>query len=267
MPDRSPDPERPFSREVAQCKEISGFPSSPSAAAGGAPAESDADAVRSASELDYPPFAVVRDDGSADGFSVDVLRAVAGALGKNIQFTVGPWHEIKQQLIAGRLDVLPLVSYSEEWERVLDFSAPYMRLHGAIFVRAGDHSIRGEADLKDKEVITMRGDNAHEYALRNRLTAQLFLTDSYEEALTLLSSGRHDAVLMLQLVGFQLLKKLDITNVVSINSVKEMDIRPVAAPLSVIIATNPPQNPTTKSAPFPSAKRDRPEVFGSVFLP
>jgi len=32
--------------------------------------------LRSASELDYPPFAIVRPDGTADGFSVDLLKAV-----------------------------------------------------------------------------------------------------------------------------------------------------------------------------------------------
>ena len=46
----------------------------------------------------------------------------------------------------------------------------------------------------------MRGDNAHEYAVQNNLTDRLILTDNYEEAMKLLSSGGHDAVLMMQLV-------------------------------------------------------------------
>ena len=70
--------------------------------------------LRSASELDYPPFALVRKDGSADGFSVDLLKAVAKAAGLEVRFTVGPWSEIKQKLADRQLDVLPLVSYSAE---------------------------------------------------------------------------------------------------------------------------------------------------------
>lgn len=188
--------------------------------------------LQSASELDYPPFAIVRDNGTADGFSIDLLQSVVSAMGRQIHFTVGPWHGIKQQLITGELDVLPLVSYSEERDRHLDFSAPYMRLHGTAFVRKDDPSIKGFRDLKGKEVLVMKGDNAHEYALENRLTDKLILTDNYEQALHLLSSGRHDAVLMLQLVGLQLLNKLSITNVVSIRSDPETDIRPGTRPLS-----------------------------------
>ena len=54
--------------------------------------------LKSASELDYPPFALVRPDGSADGFSVDLLKAVTQAVGSEVNFSVGPWHEIKQEL-------------------------------------------------------------------------------------------------------------------------------------------------------------------------
>ena len=188
--------------------------------------------LQSASELDYPPFAVVLPDGSADGFSVELLKAVVQAMGLKIEFGVGPWHQIKQKLIQGELDVLPLVSYSRERDWEFDFSASYMRLHGTVFVRKGDTSIQSEADLKGREVLVMKGDNAHEYAVQNELTDALILTENYEEAMTLLSSGRHDAVLMLQLVGVQLLEKLNIKNVVSIRSIEETNLKPVAKPLS-----------------------------------
>jgi len=188
--------------------------------------------LQSASELDYPPFAVVLPDGSADGFSVELLKAVVQAMGLKIEFGVGPWHQIKQKLMEGELDVLPLVSYSRERDREMDFSASYMRLHGTVFVRKGDTSIQSEADLKGREVLVMKGDNAHEYAVQNQLTDALILTENYEAAMTLLSSGRHDAVLMLQLVGAQLLEKLNIKNVVSIRSIEETNLKPVAKPLS-----------------------------------
>ena len=188
--------------------------------------------LSSASELDYPPFALVLDDGSADGFSVELLAAVTKAVGLRIEFRVGPWYEIKQALIDGDLDVLPFVSYSKKRDEVLDFSASYLRLHGTVFVREGNNSIRSEADLKGKELLAMRGDIAHEYAVRHNLTSKLILTKSYEEAMRLLSSGKHDAVIMLHLVGFQLLNKSGISNVVSITSFQETNLKPDAAPLS-----------------------------------
>ena len=104
--------------------------------------------LQSASELDYPPFAVVQQNGSASGFSVELLRAVVAEVSLKIDFTVGPWHEIKDRLINGQLDVLPLVSFSAERDKLLDFSAPYLRMHGAIFVRTGETAIHGESRPK-----------------------------------------------------------------------------------------------------------------------
>ena len=188
--------------------------------------------LKSASELDYPPFSLIREDGTPDGFSVDLLKAVVQTLGLEIQFRVGPWHEIKQQLIDGELDVLPLVSYSKERDEVLDFTSPYLRMHGTIFVRKGEKSIRTSSDLKGREVLTMRGDTANEYAVRNKLTDKLILTESFEEALKKLSAGEHDAVFMQHLVGLQLIKQMNITNVVSVDSFPDADLKPTAKPLS-----------------------------------
>ena len=86
--------------------------------------------LKSASELDYPPFALVQPDGTADGFSVDLLKNVVRKVGLKVDIKVAPWHEIKQNLIDGKLDVLPLVSYSSERDKIFDFTVPYVRMHG-----------------------------------------------------------------------------------------------------------------------------------------
>ena len=188
--------------------------------------------LKSASELDYPPFALVRADGTADGFSVDLLKAVAHAVGLEVSISVGPWHKIKQKLIDRQLDVLPLVSYSPERDELFDFSAPYLRMHGTIFVRKGEKSIRSKADLKGKEVLVMRADTAHEYAVKENLSDKLILTDSFEQAMKLLSEGKHDAVVIQQLTGLQLIKKLGISNLVNVSEIQETSLKPVGKPLS-----------------------------------
>jgi PAS domain S-box-containing protein len=187
--------------------------------------------LESASELTYPPFSLIAEDGRVDGFSVDLLKAVARAVGLDVAFDVGPWHRIKQALIDGRIDVLPFVSYSKERDRVFDFTAPYLRLHGTIFVRKGETSILSETDLKDKEVLVMRGDTAHEYAVSRALSDHLILTDSFEEAMRLLSEGRHDAVIIQQLAGIQLVKLLKLGNIVDVDSFRDESLKPEGRPL------------------------------------
>jgi ABC-type amino acid transport substrate-binding protein/nitrogen-specific signal transduction histidine kinase len=192
----------------------------------------DTPALRSASEFDYPPFALVRPDGSADGFSVELLRETIHIMGLDVRIPVGPWHEIKQKLIEGELDVLPLVSYSPERDELFDFTVPYLRMHGAIFVRKGETSIHSKSDLKGKSVMVMRGDTAHEYAVQENLTDKLVLVDTYEKAIRLLSNGKHDAVVAQHLMGLQLIKKLGVTNIVSVSSIKETSLKPIANSLS-----------------------------------
>ncbi len=188
--------------------------------------------LQSASELDYPPFALVRDDGTADGFSVELLKHVVKSVGMDVEINVGPWNKIRRELINGQIDVLPLVSYSQKRDESLDFTAPYLRMHGTILVRKGENKINSEADLKDREVLVMRGDTAHEYAVRNKLTDKLILTDSFEDALKQLAAGKHDAVIIQHLVGLQLIKKLNLSNVVSVRSFEESSLKPGAQLLS-----------------------------------
>jgi ABC-type amino acid transport substrate-binding protein len=71
---------------------------------------------RSATEYDYPPFSVIK-DGEADGFSVELLKAVADAMGLSITFKVDDWVTLKEELKNGDLDVLPLVGYTEERDK------------------------------------------------------------------------------------------------------------------------------------------------------
>lgn len=171
--------------------------------------------LQSASELDYPPFCLVREDGKADGFSVELLRAAAHAMGREINFKVGPWHELKEELAAATVDVLPLVSYNHARDRIYDFSVPYLIMHGEIFVRSEDKkAIRGLADLRDKKIMVMKGDTAHEWALEQGFNNDnLVLTASYSEAFRLLAQGRHDAVLAQKLMGLQLIKALELGNI------------------------------------------------------
>ncbi len=175
-----------------------------------------AEPIRSASELDYPPFAVVQPDGSADGFSVELLKAVAKAADLEITFYTGPWSEIKESLKNGEIDVLPLVSISSERNRYFDFSSPYLYMRGTVFVRKGSDRIKNLYDLKKSEIIVMQGDTAHEYALAYDISEKLILTNTYTEAMRLLSAGEHDAVFVQRLVGLQLLNQLGITNVVEL---------------------------------------------------
>jgi len=166
----------------------------------------------SATEYDYPPFSVT-DSGKADGFSVELLKAVAEEMGIVVTFEINQWTILKQELADGVLDILPLVGYTEERDLVYDFTVPYIVMRGNIFVRVGDNSILSEEDLFGKEILVLDGDNSQEWAWSIGLVHELTATATYLEAFQLLATGQYDAVLAQGLVGQKLIDDNDLDNV------------------------------------------------------
>ncbi len=157
-------------------------------------------------------FSTVQEDGSAGGFSVELMQAALKAMNREVTYEVRPWAEIKQDLIDGRIEALPVVAHSPEREAVFDFTTPYLKMYGAVFVREEERGINTIEDLKLRRVGVMRSDIADEFMRREKLSEQLINTESYEEALLKLSRGELDAVVMQRLVGLNLIRDLKLDN-------------------------------------------------------
>ena len=186
---------------------------------------------KSATEYDYPPFSVT-EDGQADGFSVEILKAVADVIGIDITFKIDDWATLKEELKNGDLDILPLVGYTEERDQYYDFTVPYIIMHGNIFIRKDETEISTEDDLFGKEIIVMNGDNAHEYAVRMGFSDNLILTETYQEAFELLASGKHDAILAQSLVGEQIIEQLNLKNIKAATHIDEDGLTQIRTNLS-----------------------------------
>jgi ABC-type amino acid transport substrate-binding protein/nitrogen-specific signal transduction histidine kinase len=174
--------------------------------------------INAASEYDYPPFCVINEQGEADGFSVELLRAALKAMGHEVSFKTGPWDQVKKSLIQGEVQVLPLVGRTPERQQFFDFTVPYLTLYGTIVVREGETGINTLADLVGRQVAVMRGDNAEEFVRRINLDATIVTTKTFEEALRELAEGQHDAVIIQRLVALQLIKQADLGHQISVGS-------------------------------------------------
>jgi PAS domain S-box-containing protein len=173
--------------------------------------------ITSASEIAYPPFCVVHEDGSVTGFANELLRAALAAMGREVTFRTGPWTEVRGWLEKGEVQALPLVGRTPEREKQFDFTVPYMTLHGAIVVQAGVTGITGLDDLKGRKVAVMLGDNAEEFLRREERGIEIHTAPTFEAALTALSEGRHDAVVIQRLVALRLIAEMGLANVRVLN--------------------------------------------------
>ncbi len=184
----------------------------PAASAGGEESLPNGIPLRSAAEIDYPPFSFVGSGGLADGFSVELLRASLAAMQREVTFHTGAWPEVRGMLERGEVEALPLVGRTPEREELFDFTFPYMSLHGAIVVREQDRDIHTLGDLQGRQVAVMKGDNAEEFLRRQDRGISIVTTSSFEVALRELSQGLHDAVVIQRLVAIRLVQELGIVN-------------------------------------------------------
>jgi two-component system, cell cycle sensor histidine kinase and response regulator CckA len=164
---------------------------------------------------DYYPYTFVNDKGVPDGFSVDVAKAVASVMDLNLDIRVDTWEHATRALSDGTIDMLPMMAYSPERDKIFDFSAPHTIAYDAVFSRGRAQKIRSLIDLNDKTIIVMNKDAAHQYLLASGLASKmkLILVDSLPDALRTLATGKGDAALMPKLVGMIIMKKLNLTNI------------------------------------------------------
>ena len=169
--------------------------------------------ITAGSEIGYPPYCIVNEKGEADGFSVQLLRAALAAMGYQVDFHVDQWSVVKHALEIGTVEVLPLVGRTPEREEIYDFTFPYLTMHGTILINRTTTGINTIHDLPGKRVAVMEGDNAEEYVRRTLLGhVDIVTTNTFAEALLLLSAQQVDAVIIQQILALQLIKELGLTD-------------------------------------------------------
>ncbi len=157
--------------------------------------------IKVGSELDFRPYAFVDREGTPAGFSVDLIRATADAMGLRVQISTGSWDDVWNGLLSGRIDVLPIVATLGDRQQFVDFSLPHTETYDAFFVREGRPIFSDLESARGKEIVVMRSDAAHHALKQRRFDDRLVFVASIPEGLALVASGRHDAFLCSKLIG------------------------------------------------------------------
>ena len=163
----------------------------------------------------YPPFSYL-ENGIAMGFDNDLIRAAADVMGKQVEFRLGPWTEVKQQLLDGEIDLINGMAYSSDRGLSYDFANPHSVHYSDVFTRRGSN-IKNLEDLNSKEVIVQDGDIMHDYLHDIEFTGKIITVPNPEDALKLLSNGKHDAALLNNLIGYYYIERDGIGNLQGLN--------------------------------------------------
>jgi two-component system sensor histidine kinase EvgS len=176
----------------------------------GPPAE-----VRFRGNDDFSPYEFINDENEADGYNVELVRGIARQMGLTVNIDLGQWAEVRQELEQGKIDALTGELYSIERDAAVDFAIPHIVMSYAVFVRE-DTVFENPNDLKGQEVIVVKDVYAHDWLVDNDFSPYLVAVSRPEEALLLLSQGRHDCAVLPRLHGLDRARSLNIDNLKTI---------------------------------------------------
>jgi two-component system sensor histidine kinase EvgS len=164
---------------------------------------------------DFSPYEFINDKNEPDGYNVELTQAIARQLGLKVHIELGQWSDVRRELETDKIDALTGVLYSKERDEVFDFSVPHVVISYAVFVRK-DSTFQNPMDLMGKEVIVVKNVYAHDWLTQNDFTPHVVTVARPEEALQLLSQGRHDCAVLARLHGIDLLRSMNTDNLKTI---------------------------------------------------
>ena len=108
-------------------------------------------------DANFPPMSWM-DNGEPKGLNVDVAKAVAQKMGRELRLELMNWSVAQARVKAGEASGLLAMTYSAERAEAFDFAVPTLSRYYSVFVRAGDVSIKSADDLVGKRVgVTLGG--------------------------------------------------------------------------------------------------------------
>lgn len=165
--------------------------------------------------IDSYPKSFLGPSGRCEGFSVDVLDAVARVMDLKIERVTATSSELRLRFQNGQFDLLETYSPTSTRATYADFSDHYLLLHGAIFVRKGSNRIKEIKDLNDAALLlSARGSIGEQLLNDYRLTPKsVRYCSSTEEAVRLLDAGGYDALFGSRLAALSVIEREQLKNV------------------------------------------------------
>ena len=155
----------------------------------------------------FKPFNY-KENGELTGFDVEIGKALADKMGMKPVPVTNPWETIIQGLLAKKYDaIIGSMTITDERKKTVSFSNPYYRSGSQVFISGKNQTIKSLEDLKGKKIGVVKaspyGDSARKLTDKDKVIEY----DSDLTALMDLPTGRLDAVITDQMVGFRVIKE------------------------------------------------------------
>ncbi|HPJ89427.1 MAG TPA: transporter substrate-binding domain-containing protein [Thermotogota bacterium] len=165
------------------------------------------------SEENYYPFSYMTNSLVAKGFNFELTNAIAKVVDLDVEFVYKPFSELKAMLENEEIDAIVGMYFSEERQKQFDFTQYFMIVNHSIFRNSGMPEVDSIKNLKDKKVIVMKSDIAHDYLIENAITEDITTVRTEKEALLLMSEGFEGYTILAEYPGLYWLKELNAGNI------------------------------------------------------
>ncbi|MHA1770643.1 MAG: transporter substrate-binding domain-containing protein [Candidatus Thorarchaeota archaeon] len=174
----------------------------------------------------YPPHEYW-ENGTAQGFNADVIRAVAAKMGRTIQWVPLTWNEAPLALENGTVESL-CMSVTEERKALFDFSMPILNLTLRVFVRTDVTGILTIDDLAGHTVAVERNDVSQKILESRVSNATIVPVDTQEDAIRLMARGEVTAAFCNEYAGVYAIVSNNISNIKKIGDPVNIGPRSIA---------------------------------------
>jgi polar amino acid transport system substrate-binding protein len=164
-----------------------------------------ANVLQVATDATFPPMEFTQ-DGQRTGFDVDLMNALAKAMGKQVQWTDIDFKGLIPGLIAHRFDAaISGIYITPERSQVVDFTQPYFT-GGLVALVKADSPIKTLADLDGKKVSVQVGTKSVNYLRDNYPKVTRVEVEKNQEMFDLVGIGRADAAVTGKPAAYQFVR-------------------------------------------------------------
>lgn len=154
---------------------------------------------------------VMEEKGKPTGFFIELLEYLAKESDWKLSYVRAPWSSLLGMLKDGEIDLLPAVGFTQEREKIYDFSANPVYVDSGVVFTSPQRPIHTIYDLRGKRIAAVQGSiftsNFVDYLRSFGLECEIVTTSDNEAVMAAIEGGEADAGVCIYSLGSELAKR------------------------------------------------------------
>lgn len=175
--------------------------------------------IKIGADYAYYPYEFINEFNQADGFDIDIIKAICTEMDVDIEFQTGNWFSVKKDLEAGNIDLVAGMYYLPDRAEKVNFSMPFIIITHSIFVKEGDYwqSLKDVRDQTNLKVVVENSSILHKYLTTAGITTDRILpVENQLDALKILSETPNTCALLPDLQGKYVAEKNGFEDIITV---------------------------------------------------